>query len=228
MTLPLLSPPTLFTPSELQSNAALAEKIINLVNEAFTRSRIANPERWVQQAPRFPNIESLHEMLSPDSVMALMFDDSVARDTKEENGTIQSRKVVACAAAVPWNGGWEKEGAGTEEGWEIKVVCVDGDARYLGKGLPVQLLASLEGYLIEKTKKNLLDSTSMDTAIKTKESTGVLSLWILAAECVAGPYWRKRGYQELRRKVYGEGVWACRTSFEMVVLRKEVQLNIDP
>jgi hypothetical protein len=58
------------------------------------------------------------------------------------------------------------------------------------------------------------------------DKKGVLTLWILAAECVVGDYWRKRGYQNVRTGIYS-GIWSCRTSFEMVVLKKEVEYSLE-
>lgn len=54
---------------------------------------------------------------------------------------------------------------------------------------------------------------------------GHVDLWILAAECINGMYWRKRGYEKVRIKWEGPGVWSCRMNFEMVVFRKRVQLG---
>ncbi|KAF2133889.1 hypothetical protein P153DRAFT_362931 [Dothidotthia symphoricarpi CBS 119687] len=226
MTTSRLSTPTLFTPSELQSNPSLAKQIVELVNKAFTRSHAIDPGEWILPSTRFANIESLHEMLSPESVMAVIFESSDSGDKNEESEVIRNRKIVVCAAAVSWKGGWMKEGAGVEEGWEIKTVCVDGDVKYLRQGLALQLLASLENHLIEQMRRQPLDWTPAEKAIKTKESTGVLTLWVMSVESMTGPYWRKRGYQEIRRKVYGKGVWGCLTSFEMVVLRKYVPFDL--
>jgi GNAT superfamily N-acetyltransferase len=125
---------------------------------------------------------------------------------------LRSKKVVACAAAVPWKGGWMKEGADSESGWEIKIVCVDGDPQYHHRGLAVQLLGFLERYLVTAMKAKFRE--------EGKQEHGTLTLWILAAECINGSYWRKKGYQEVRRKTEGVGVWSCKTSFEMVVFRK--------
>ena len=224
-----LSPPTLFTPSELKSNPTLSKSITQLVNDAFYRSYERDTVKWDNSESRFSDEEGLHMLLSGEgSVIALMFDDAASAD---ENGSInggngsisgegsssdgkESRKVVACASLVPWKGGWEKECAHTETGWEIKIVCVDGDPKYHHRGLAVQLLNFLEQYLIVRE--------TIQREQKGLQGQRVLSLWILAAECLNGAYWRKRGYEVVRKKTWGPGTWSCKTSFEMVVLRRNV------
>jgi len=133
---------------------------------------------------------------------------AVILDRVEGDGEVQG-KVVACAAAVPWKGGWMKECAGREEGWEIKALAVDGGAEYLKKGLAVQVMGALEEYLVKEAKK--------------REEKGVLSLWILAAECINGHYWRRRGYKEVRRSTEGDMTWGCQTVFDLVVFKREVE-----
>jgi len=137
-----------------------------------------------------------HDMLVEHAVVAVILD-----------CVDGERKVVACAAAVPWRGGWKRECEGTETGWEIKAIAVDGSPTYLKKGLAVQVMSELERYLVEKTKK---------------EGEKELTLWILAAECINGAYWRKRGYREVRRSTEGDGTWGCKTSFDLVVFGKDV------
>jgi len=215
MMMPNLSPPTLFTPSELRSKPSLSKSITQLVNDAFHRSHAPDPVKWDNRGSRFDDEEGLHLLLSgPGSVIALIFDDAASAN---ENGSIkeeESRKVVACASLVPWKGGWEKECADTESGWEIKIVCVDGDAKYHHRGLAIQLLDFLQQYLIVRETIQLEQ--------KGLQGQRVLSLWILAAECLNGAYWRKRGYEVVRKKTWGPGTWSCKTSFEMVVLRRDV------
>jgi GNAT superfamily N-acetyltransferase len=222
MMTPNLSPPTLFTPSELKSNPTLSKSITQLVNDAFHRSMQTDPVKWSNESSRFTNEDGLHLLLSgAGSVIALIFDEAASAGVNEKD-TIdggQHRKIVACAAAVPWKGGWAKEGADTETGWEIKIVCVDGHPEYHHRGLAVQLLNFLEKYLVARERTRLQK--------EGRQGEGVLGLWILAAECLNGVYWRKRGFHEVRNKVEGPGVWSCKTSFDMVVLRKDVRFDVD-
>ncbi|KAL5379201.1 hypothetical protein DPSP01_008650 [Paraphaeosphaeria sporulosa] len=203
-----LSRPTLFTPEDLESRPALLDDITGLINDAFTRSKLSEPEKWEgAHRKRFPNHETYLEMLGDEGVVTAIFDDS---------------KIVAVAAAVPWKGGWKKEGADVEDGWEIKAVAVHGNAKYLHRGLAVQLYTSSEQCLVHKEREKLLTTKDVGSTI-----TGHVSLWILAAECINGAYWRKRGYREVRRDTCGPGTWGCLTSFEMVVLQKELTFDLD-
>jgi GNAT superfamily N-acetyltransferase len=222
-----LSAPNLYTPSDLKVNKTLSTSITKLVNEAFYRSKEDDPVKWSNETFRFPTEEALHVMLGDaGSVMAVLFDKNVEAPVTngkengiEANGDVAaSKKVVACAAAVPWKGGWMKEGADTELGWELKTVCVDGDPKYHHRGLAVKLMSFLEDWLVANTKSQLQKDG--------KKGKGTLALWILAAECINGVYWQKKGYQEVRRKTEGVGVWSCKTSFEMLVLKKEVTFDV--
>lgn len=208
---PSFSAPVLYTPSDLKSNPALVTQITDLINDAFTRSKMPDPVKWRQGVRRrFPSDDLYFEMLGSDGVAAVILDE-----------TTEDRKVVAVAAAVPWQGGWNKEGAGVEEGWEIKAVAVDGEAKYLKRGLAVQLYTFLEQHLASKTKKSGVSTTG-----RKLNRTDQLTLWILAAECIAGAYWRKRGYTLVRKDIAEAPTWGCLTTFEMVVLRKDVPLTL--
>lgn len=216
MASPVFSPPTFFTTLELGSKPALLDNLIALINDAFARSRIPDPNKWGTAGgyKRFPSRESYLEMLGEEGFVSVIFDDT---------------KIVAVAGAIPWQGGFEKEGAGIEEGWEIKAVAVHGDAQYLRRGLAQRLYASLEQCVIKEERNRIL--ATMDREFEEKFSNRTVTLWIIAAECINGPYWRRRGYQEVRKKTYGPGTWGCLTwgclmSFEMVVLRRDVDFEI--
>jgi hypothetical protein len=133
----------------------------------------------------------------------------------------KKRKLVAVAAALPWHGG-NLEGIRIEEGWELKAVAVDGDTKYLHRGLATKLCDALTQRLVEQEKIRLAGMTGQQTPI-----IGSVTLWIQAAECINGEYWRRRGYQEVQRRTFGEGTWDCLTSFEMVILRKDVTFEVN-
>lgn len=210
---PSLSAPTLYTPSDLQSKPALVTEITDLINDAFARSKKGDPVKWRQGERRFPTNDLYFDMLGNDGIAAVIFDSS----SQDREGD----KVVAVAAAVPWGGGWKKEGAGVEEGWEIKAVAVNGDKKYLGRGLALQLYAFLEQQLVAKSKQ--LGVSSVGRRFEQKDR---LTLWILAAECINGVYWRKRGYELVRKDVALPPTWNVQTSFEMIVLRKDVPFEL--
>jgi GNAT superfamily N-acetyltransferase len=229
---PRLTQPIVLQPADLISNSTLTSQIVALTNAAFRRSKEPNPEKW-RICPRFDTLETYHDMLVEHAVVAVIFDRNAdTNDTPEESeestessGKVEKEglkgKMVACAAAVPWRGGWKHEGAATESGWEIKAVAVDGSPAYLRKGLAVQIMSALERYLIEKAKGAVPKELEAD-------GKGKMPFWILAAECINGAYWRKRGYKEVRRSTEGDLTWGCKTSFDLVVFRKDVEYDIGP
>ena len=210
---PWLLAPVYYTRAYLQTDPPLTTRIISLVNDAFARSQKSDPEKWGQIPEiRFPDNDSYFDMLGDEGIVAMIFDD----DTRD-------RKVVAVAAALPWKGGWKKEGAGIEEGWEIKAVAVDGDARYLRQGLAMQLYSFLEKSLITMSKK-----WGMSTTGRPFNQNDQLPFWILAAECINGVYWRKKGYELVRKDVHVAPTWGVSTCFELFVLRKVIQFEYSP
>src|SRR5690242_9823608 len=158
-----LSAPILYTRADLESEGVLVTQITNLINDAFIRTKIAEPEKWgISPRKRFPSNDPYFEMLGSEDVVGAIFDEHAG-----------DRKVVAVAAAVPWEGGWEKEGAGVEEGWEIKAVAVHGDTQHLHKGLAVRLYTFLERYLIAKSKQ--LGHSTIGRRFNERDQ---LTLWI--------------------------------------------------
>jgi len=237
-TTPSLTAPIIFAPCDLEVDPALTAQITKLCNDAFRRSREPYPEKW-SSGLRFETPQAYKDMLNDESVVAIILDrDGYGNEGANENqqGAVVVKgkdrgKLVACAAAVPWKGGWAKEGAGTEDGFEIKAICVDGDAKYLRRGLAVQLMDCLQNHLIQLAKSRHQKNTEMDAKVTAdglegKDQTACLTLWILAAECLTGVYWRKRGYHEVRRTTEGTGTWGCNTKFDMVVLRKDVTCSL--
>jgi GNAT superfamily N-acetyltransferase len=234
MATPNLSAPVLARAADLKSDLELTAQIVDLINDAFKRSKQLDPEKWSSEKPRFPTPEAYLDLLVEQAVVAMVFDrgashnnsNSLSVESKSQSATQDQRAtsgaVVACAAAVPWRGGYMKEGASQEEGWEIKAVAVSGDPKYARKGLAVQTMASLEKYLVELSKSSLQANLSKESTLGKQCR---LALWVLAAECINGAYWRKRGYSEVRRSTEGEGTWNCKTSFDLVVYRRVVEVN---
>ncbi|ORX93545.1 hypothetical protein BCR34DRAFT_580436 [Clohesyomyces aquaticus] len=209
-----LSSPHLLTPDEIAPNANESTQVNQLINSSFRRSKTPDPTKWDLVRSRFPSTTSLSEMLGTEGLMAVIYDNSDAEVKLTGNA---KGKAVACAAAVPWKGGWESDGKDSDGGWEIKTVCVDGDPKYLRKGLALTVLAFLEKQLIEMELKRRVGAGTDDVGRRLK-------LWIQAAECINGAYWKKRGYTEVKRKVYEKPTWGCLTNFELVVGVREVEL----
>ena len=239
-TQPNFTEPIFLTFDDLCANSKLTDQIAILCNAAFTRPKSLNPAKWEVPAIRFPDTQTLLDMVGKDGIMAIILDESwVSGDDEDirvevgggEGGEVKRGKLVVTTTIVPWAGGQDKEGAGTEPGYEMKAVCVDGDARYLRKGLAIKVMDALENYIIEVERKQMrhkgddADAKQPNCAMKDGNKR-VLTLWILAAEDLVGSYWRKTGYENVRSAIYS-GIWGCRTSFELMVLKKEVEYSLE-
>jgi hypothetical protein len=207
----------------------LADHLTGFINAAFLREKNKDPEQWDVQLSRFNSRADLFEMLGENGLFCIMYD-KLEEDDGPFIGT-ERGSLVACAAAVPWTGegkhvGSEVGGEDKEEGWEIKVVCVDGHRRYAKKGLATQVVACLEEYLVRQS----LEASRKDGSAQVNEingkvgGQGELVLWILAAACLYGTYWEKRGYSVVRRRACGAGIWGSKREFEMLVMNKIISI----
>ncbi|KAF1951547.1 hypothetical protein CC80DRAFT_480754 [Byssothecium circinans] len=233
---PSLTPTLFLHLADLKANPKLANQLAILENSAFTRSHAKDPQKWNVPSHRFPTTQHLLDLVGDSGVMAIILDevrndeldDALLVHAPSHDGDGATKgKLVACSAVIPWSGGWEKEGAGTETGWEVKAVAVDEDEMYLGKGIAIKLLADIEKYLIDKERvvtKGISRYAQENAALDVDR--GILNLWLLVAEDLNGEYWRRRGYSEVRRKTCS-WIWGCHTSFDMLTMRKQVLFNIE-
>jgi hypothetical protein len=212
---PRLSDPNFLTRADIQGDCTLTSQIRDLVNAAFLRSEQTEVGKWGRL--RFEQPHELFDMLGRDGVMSVIYD----LEGRAVGGGSNAGMVVACAAALPWAGGFTREGQGVEEGYEIKTVCVNGDAKYAKRGLAVQVVAHLEDHLLAQELSGRREGKG---GSKNEQSLAHLTLWIQASESLNGVYWRKRGFLEVRRHTAGPGVWGCKKTFEMVVFRKDIPL----
>jgi hypothetical protein len=158
-------------------------------------------------------------MLGDQGLLCVIYDENEGGPEIEKG----SGKVVACAAAIPWGGGWMKEGKGTEEGWEIKTVCVSGEEMYARKGLAIKVMNVIQETVIRQELARR--ATSEIVGDTNTSATGAFTFWILLADCINGAYWKKRGFKEMRRSTVGEGTWGCTADFDMVTARKDVLVD---
>lgn len=137
-----------------------------------------------------------------------------AQNTAHETATSRSKRIIACAGAIPWNMGAKDTtvaapaNAPKEYGWEIKTVCVDAGARYAKTGLAGRMEDVLARYLLQLEKAEKV------------------TLWIIASEELRGSYWRRRGYTDVRSGVAEVGTWGCKVPFKMICLKKDVKLGL--
>jgi hypothetical protein len=237
MSPPNLTAPILLKLNDLLTNPKLTNQLAALGNQAFTRSKAVDPEKWLMPAIRFPKDDDFLKLVGEAGTVAVILDQSrvtgddadLAVEVPISAADVKKGVLVACTTAVPWEGGHGMEKAEAETGWEMRAVCVDGDERYLKRGLAIRLITALEDDLIAKERARLQQVWSETMGEQCGDAPvngkGLLSLWIIAAECLNGAYWRRRGYKEVRRGTYTD-VWSCRTSFEMVVLKRDVEFTL--
>ncbi|KAH7109464.1 hypothetical protein B0J11DRAFT_545102 [Dendryphion nanum] len=230
---PQLSATTLYTSADLKSRPDLTRAIISVANIAFRRPKFFDPDRWYlppdpRCSTRFPDVDEYTSMIGPLGSIAVIFDQSPEAQKDIGDGRLAEGRVVAGAAILPWPTQWAREnvgvGDGEEIGWEVKAVFVD--ERYLKTGLAGRLVQFLENHLVERMRADLTRQSKDVGGNGNVKESGILTLWIIAAECLNGVYWGKRGFREIRRVTQGEGVWGCKMSFELLVLRKDAEFDV--
>ncbi|KAJ4299399.1 hypothetical protein N0V90_004644 [Kalmusia sp. IMI 367209] len=227
-----LTPPLFLTLHHLTTNPTLTQHLVNLCNEAFSRSQLRDPVKWIYPKARFADTQQLlTEFAASDGTMAVILDEAehgpeetVQIEGLSSEGGMARGKLIACAGVVPWKGGWQSKDPGEERGWEVKTVCVDKGEKYAKKGSANKLVAALEEFVVNRERERL--TASFQHGGVDKGGKHVVDLWIITAECVNGEYWRKRGFGEVRRQTCS-GIWGCKTSFEMLTLRREVEFVLE-
>jgi len=108
---PQLSDPVILLPDYLTANPFLTEHITSSTNDAFRRSKLLEPKKWVEDSLSFPAPASLNDMLGNEGVMCIIYDEN------EDGPNINhgKGKVTTYVAAIPWSGGWFGEGKGVEK-----------------------------------------------------------------------------------------------------------------
>lgn len=208
-----VSEPVLLSASTLRSDPALIVSIMKLVNTAFKRHLITEPGTWDIEERGLWDVNNPSEFadrLSEEGVMGVIYN--------------STSEVVAAAGVKPWTGGFYGEEGRKEDGWEVVGTVVD--ERFLKQGLNIKLMKTLEEWVVRKEKEKL--KAVGDSKNGASPEKGVVHLWVHVAECSNGPYWRKRGFMEMRRQTFGKGVWNCLTSFEMLISRRDVEFEVEP
>ncbi|KAF2261227.1 hypothetical protein CC78DRAFT_535833 [Lojkania enalia] len=205
----------LYYAKDIRADPALATSLWELVNNGYRNPKSYDPKAWDPLPIRFATIQELYEMLGDDGVFAAIHDGD---------------KLIACASATPWHGdiSWQssmrrgKENDlviktpayfdPNEKGWELKaVVVLEG---YLKQGLATKCLTTLQNYLLEREMANGGDGDAK------------LRLWVHTVEFVNGPYWRRRGWKNIRVHRMPKTFWGCTTEFDLVVMAKDVDIPV--
>lgn len=189
-----------YTATDLQAEPAIAQELMDLVNLGF-----ATHVNFHRDEPRFREVNEVSKMLGAEGLMA----------AGRINGSIG-----VCAALIPWRpapGGIVDQAFMrdrpddyklTEQGLSYEVKTVITDKR--------SVLASRRGLA------SALVSALVAKSNHRHPGQDVL-LWVQAAEEQAGPYWRRRGYEQVgpvERKP--KGFWSSPIPFDFLTLVKRV------
>jgi hypothetical protein len=175
----------------------------HFVNVGYTDPAIYQPTQWTEVEDRFKTAQALYDALGLQGLVAVVF---TGKDEAEP---------VACACTSPWKGDLYPtelnvmdSGAPQEVGWEFKGVVTKSGWNKMG----------LVGRCIDVLTKE----------IARRQNEASIRLWIHTVEEVNGEYWRRRGFEEVRRHQMPAGHWYSRSGFQLVVMFKDVDLKERP
>ncbi|QDS75683.1 hypothetical protein FKW77_007672 [Venturia effusa] len=181
----------LFTQSSLYMNESLESQIATLVNTSF--HEIPN----FTTTPRFANPSDISRELGDEGLIAIAFDPVPGADRDRPVACISAKKDALPSILI---------GSGADED-----EAVDGKGPHF-KIYGVATLASPNGYrkkgLIPLCLRALRDALPQDSVV-----------WLETAEAANGPYWRKNGFEIVRKEMRPAGFWGAEKEFEWVALR---------
>jgi hypothetical protein len=183
--------------SEIRADPALARTISTCVNDGY---RYMSPKVALSWDPspieRFPTANSIHESLGEDGIFAVLYDGTTA---------------IACAAVKKWIGGFKEYLVVGEEGWEV--VAVTTQVQWMRRGLAGRCVDALIEELIRQARED-----------EKRESGRKLQVWIHAIEDLYGPYWKKKGWKEVRAYERPVGDWGSKLGYRLLVLLQEFEV----
>ncbi|KAI8935879.1 hypothetical protein NX059_007394 [Plenodomus lindquistii] len=180
--------------SKLIAAPNISETIRTFVNKGYRYCSPENASHWDTSVDRLTDVESFHKALGHRGLIAVIYhpDDSTF--------------PIACAAASPWDGGYD--GAYSPEeldnGWEIKIVTTKEE--WMGRGLA--------GICVDALLEEIV-RVEGDAKQKPK-------FWVQAVECLNGAFWRKRGWSDVRGINHEAGRFGSKKGYRLLVLSKEI------
>lgn len=192
-----ISSPVIYTVSELADNPQVLHEVVSVINSAFKAK-----DETFGSGLRFPKDEDLVQQSGKDALC------SVIR---------AGEKVVATASIQRWR---EPKGSAADaklkdhrpddyalveagRSYEVKAVATMVNPAFRQKGLAVRSVAKLEEEILQRTG-------------------GEFMLWIHTAEHQNGPYWRRRGFENVLIETKPIGYWGAYQPFEFVTGVKRV------
>lgn len=191
---------TVYTAVELKESPNILQDVLRVINLAFTER-----ESLGFKGPRFANHDQLLKMLGPAGLCAVVRSQHI---------------ILAACSVIPWrpheDGVVNKAMKETrpnnfvlvEKGlsYEVKAVATANAPESRGRGLVGMCVRELVSRLFVR---------------HPGEST--LLLWIQLAEDQSGPYWRKRGYEQVgHTEMMPKGTWESTRDFQFSTLVKRV------
>jgi hypothetical protein len=191
--------PLLYHASAIRADSNLASALRSFINEGYRYLSPESAKNWstVYGGDRLPNPDSIHQVLGDDGLLAVVFDGVTP---------------VACAAAQRWKHDHEGYAEPNEDGWEILMVTTHVDS--MRRGLAGRCVDALVGDLVRQARDD-----------QSRNGQAPLKVWVHAVEDLNGPYWRKKGWKEVRSYTRPAGHWGSKNGYCLLVLLQEYDVN---
>jgi hypothetical protein len=193
--------PRLHHASAIRADPILASTITAFVNEGYRYLAPENASRWDGvYGDRLAQPDSIHAALGVDGIFAVLYDPQ------------NSATPIACAATKRWKHDLEGHNTGGEDGWEL--IMVTTRVAWMRCGFAGRCIDALIAEIIGKACE---DEKRIDDA-KVK-------IWAHAVEDLNGPYWRKKGWVDVRSYDKPAGHWGSKFGYRLLVLLKELEVH---
>ncbi len=192
-----VSPPVIYTVHELANNPHILHEVVSVINQAYKTK-----DETFGSGLRFPKDDDLIQQFGKDALCSVIR----AREKVIATASIQRwREPKGSAADNNLKKQRPNDYALVEAGrsYEVGGVATIVDPAFRQKGLAVQCLVKLESATLERTG-------------------GDFMLWIHTVESQNGPYWRRRGFENVLVETKPVGYWGAYQPFEFVTGVKRV------
>ncbi|KAK2801011.1 hypothetical protein FQN51_005575 [Onygenales sp. PD_10] len=210
----------------------------DMINEAYI---LHHKGFKIPDSHRFRNEQELVDALAPPGRCCVMLQ-------SQDGG--QAARPVACAMLQVYHEGDPAPHAGVpvdvdgredeeEEvdisaihDWEVGVVTVLQDPKLKKLGLAMRCVDALESDLLERLKRGGGHSNGSVPVqndgllgLGGQEAPQPLTFWLMAAKTVNEAYWKRRGYETVKEKVFPKGHWDYKEEFTISWMKKAVPRN---
>ncbi|KAK2799916.1 hypothetical protein FQN50_008309 [Emmonsiellopsis sp. PD_5] len=117
--------------------------------------------------------------------------------------------------------------------WEVGVVAVLQDPKLRKLGLAMRCMEVLERDLLERIKRGGGHSSGGSVPMQNdglsspgdQEASQPLNFWLMTSKSVNEAYWKRRGYETVKEKVFPKGHWGHKEEFTIAWMKKVVPRN---